>query len=112
MDEAFFFYFWYIASLIMFLLGTFLGFSAPRSMSPLVAVAICTLTELSRCSSVEQVPSAKCHRYTLPETNIAHENPHVPGKYHQDGGFAMAMYGYVSLQGCNFHQRTSTNDNK
>ena len=74
----------------MFLLGTFLGFSASRSMSPLVAVAICTLTELSRCSSVEQVPSAKCHRYTLPETSIAHENPHVPGKYHQDGGLSMA----------------------
>ena len=28
---------------------------------------------------------------TLPETNIAHENPHLifPGKYHQTGGFSM-----------------------
>ena len=29
--------------------------------------------------------------YTLPETNIAHENPIFPGKYHQNGGFSMAM---------------------
>ena len=28
---------------------------------------------------------------TLPETNIAHENPIFPGKYHQNGGFSMAM---------------------
>ena len=28
---------------------------------------------------------------TLPETNIAHENPIFPGKYHQTGGFSMAM---------------------
>ena len=27
----------------------------------------------------------------LPETNIAHENPIFPGKYHQNGGFSMAM---------------------
>ena len=30
-------------------------------------------------------------RYTLPETNIAHESPIFPGKYHQNGGFSMAM---------------------
>ena len=35
---------------------------------------------------------------TLPETNIANENPIFPGKYHQNGGFSM---GYVSLQDCN-----------
>ena len=29
--------------------------------------------------------------YTLPETNIAHENPIFPGKYHQNCGFSMAM---------------------
>ncbi len=29
---------------------------------------------------------------TLPETNIAHENPIFPGKSHQNGGFSMAMY--------------------
>ena len=28
---------------------------------------------------------------TLPETNIAHENPIFPCKYHQNGGFSMAM---------------------
>ena len=28
---------------------------------------------------------------TLPETNIDHENPIFPGKYHQNGGFSMAM---------------------
>ena len=28
---------------------------------------------------------------TLPETNIAHENPMFPCKYHQNGGFSMAM---------------------
>ena len=27
----------------------------------------------------------------LPETNIAHENPIFPCKYHQNGGFSMAM---------------------
>ena len=30
-------------------------------------------------------------RTTLPETNIAHEIPIFPGKYHQNGGFSMAM---------------------
>ncbi len=36
---------------------------------------------------------------TLPETNIAHENLIFPGKYHQNGGFSMAMLvlGRVSL---------------
>ena len=29
--------------------------------------------------------------FTLPETNIAHENPIFPCKYHQNGGFSMAM---------------------
>ena len=33
-------------------------------------------------------------RFTLPETNIAHENPIFPGKYHQNGGFSMAMLVY------------------
>ncbi len=28
---------------------------------------------------------------TLPEANIAHENPIFPCKYHQNGGFSMAM---------------------
>ena len=37
-------------------------------------------------------------KFTLPETNIAHENPIFPGKYHQNGGFSMAT---VSLQECN-----------
>ena len=30
-------------------------------------------------------------RFTLPETNIAHENPIFPSKYHQHGGFSWAM---------------------
>ena len=34
---------------------------------------------------------------TLPETNIAHENPIFPGKYHQHGGFSMAMLVYRSV---------------
>ena len=33
-------------------------------------------------------------KITLPETNIAHENPIFPGKYHQIGGFSMAMLVY------------------
>ena len=39
-------------------------------------------------------------KLSLPETNIAHENPIFPGKYHQNGGFSMAMLvsGSVSLQ--------------
>ena len=35
--------------------------------------------------------------YTLPETNIAHENLILPGKYHQNGGFSMAMLVYRSV---------------
>ena len=37
---------------------------------------------------------------TLPETNIAHENPIFPGKYHQNDGFSMAMLVYrrVTIQ--------------
>ena len=34
---------------------------------------------------------------TLPETNIARENPIFPGKYHQNGGFSMAMLVYRSV---------------
>ena len=34
---------------------------------------------------------------TLPETNIAHENPIFPGKYHQNGGCFMAMLVYRSV---------------
>ena len=34
---------------------------------------------------------------TLPETNIAHENPSFPGKYHQNGGFSMGMLVYRSV---------------
>ena len=35
--------------------------------------------------------------FTLPETNIAHENPHLPSKYRQNGGFSMAMLVYRSV---------------
>ena len=35
--------------------------------------------------------SKKSLNPTLPETNIAHENPIFPCKYHQNGGFSMAM---------------------
>ena len=31
---------------------------------------------------------------TLPETNLAHEHPIFLGKYHQNGGFSMAMLVY------------------
>ena len=34
---------------------------------------------------------------TLPETNIAHENPISPGKYHQNDGFSVAMLVYRSV---------------
>ena len=34
---------------------------------------------------------------TLPETNIAHENLIFPSKYHQNGGFSMAMLVYRSV---------------
>ena len=34
---------------------------------------------------------------TLPETNIAHEIPIFPSKYHQNGGFSMAMLVYRSV---------------
>ena len=39
-------------------------------------------------------PSIPIQSGTLPETNIAHENPIFPGKYHQNGGFSMAMLVY------------------
>ena len=35
--------------------------------------------------------------FTLPETNISHENPIFPGKYHQNDGFSMAMLVYRSV---------------
>ena len=41
------------------------------------------------CFRINLVPEIAQH--TLPETNIAHENPIFPGKYHQNGGFFMAM---------------------
>ena len=40
--------------------------------------------------------------FTLPETNIAHENPIFPGTYHQNGGFSMAMLVYRSVLHSNF----------
>ena len=42
-------------------------------------------------------PLMTCFSSTLPETNIAHENPIFPGKYHQNGGFSMAMLVYRSV---------------
>ena len=35
--------------------------------------------------------------YINPETNVAHEDPSFPGKYHQNGGFSMAMLVYRSV---------------
>ena len=40
--------------------------------------------------------STKNGIWTLPETNIAHENRHFPGKYHQNVGISMAMLVYRS----------------
>ena len=37
--------------------------------------------------------------FTLPETNLAHENPIFLGKYHQNGGFSMAMLVYRRVVG-------------
>ena len=37
---------------------------------------------------------------TLPETNIAHENPIFPGKYHQNARFSMAMLVSGRVQIC------------
>ena len=34
--------------------------------------------------------------YTLPESNIAHENPHLSSKYHQKSKWWI-FHGYVSL---------------
>ena len=47
---------------------------------------------LSQCNS----PNFNFREFknTLPETNIARENPIFPGKYHQNGGFPMAMLVY------------------
>ncbi len=41
--------------------------------------------------------------FTLPETNIAHENPIFPGKYHQNGGFSMAMLVSGRVSSCSAH---------
>ena len=43
---------------------------------------------------------------TLPETNIAHENPIFPGKYHQNGGFSMAMLVSGSVVKCYWKKDT------
>ncbi len=42
---------------------------------------------------------SKIAQCTLPETNIAHENPIFPGKSHQNGGFSMAMLVYRTVIG-------------
>ena len=47
----------------------------------------------TRDISTKGLPSLK-----HPETNIAHENPIFPGKYHQNGGFSMAMLVSGSVQ--------------
>ena len=41
--------------------------------------------------------SQKVLKFTLPETNTVHENPIFPDKYHQNGGFSMAMLVYRSV---------------
>ena len=42
----------------------------------------------------EQMQTFLLFLCTLPETNIAHEIPTFPGKYHQNCGFSMAMLVY------------------
>ena len=42
---------------------------------------------------------SKIAQCTLPETNLAHENPIFPGKSHQNGGFSMAMLVYRTVIG-------------
>ena len=44
------------------------------------------------------IPVWENEAFTLPETNIAHENPIFPGKYHQNGGFSMAMLVYRGVE--------------
>ena len=46
---------------------------------------------------LERKDEIKSFTFTLPETNIAHENRHFPDKYHQNGGFSMAMLVYRSV---------------
>ena len=38
-----------------------------------------------------QISESTIFMVTRPETNIAHENRHVPGKYNKNGGFSLAM---------------------
>ena len=49
---------------------------------------------------LHQLRSTFINVYTLPETNIAHENPIFPGKYHQNCGFSMAMLVSGSVSHC------------
>ena len=55
--------------------------------------------EWDMCWSCLVFPFPILSQVTLPETNITHENPSVPGKYHQNGGFSMAMLVYKSVYG-------------
>ncbi len=69
---------------------------------------------LRRCFLYFQraVSCIKFAKNTLPETNIAHENPIFLGKYHQNGGFSMAMLVYrrVIFFGGKWKSRIRTNN--
>ena len=51
---------------------------------------------------LKQPRLTKKYQVTLPETNIAHENLIFPSKYHQNGGFSMAMLVYRSVSNDHF----------
>ncbi len=51
---------------------------------------------------LKQPRLTKKYQVTLPETNIAHENLIFPSKYHQNGGFSMAMLAYRSVSNDHF----------
>ncbi len=71
-----------------------IGSPKPKSVHIPYLKMISDLERSGFIARIFSLPESK--RFTLPETNIAHENPHLSWvSYHQNGEFSMA---HVSLQ--------------
>ena len=69
----------------------------PIDFRPFIKAHLTPFTERSARDPPVKVWLKKIHAATLHETNIAHENHHFPGKYHQYAGFSMAILVYRSV---------------
>ena len=82
----------------------YLGISKVSSLGALLVLlqvqpSLLHFVQLQPYETSAGTASPKCTRFvsTLPETNMAHEKPFFPGKYHQNGGFPMGILVYRSV---------------